>query len=281
VHADVYLASGSGLSTGWAYDAARLLGSPFVFLAASDGDAMSSLPWLTKRRERWWYLRALRGADARVAQSESQQLLFRESFGLETHVIPNPVALADAPADVGRNRMVLWLSTYKRIKRPEWFLELARRLPDARFVMIGAPGAPEHAGSWDAVQAAARDIPNVEIHGYLEHDQIGEQFRRAAVFVHTSPLEGFPMTLLEAWSYGVPSVSCVDPGGVVARFGLGSVVSTLDELVDAVEALLAADERRVATGARAREYVARCHGPAATYEPFAELLDEVVTRRRG
>jgi len=278
--ADVYLAGGSGVSTGWAYDAARLLGSPFVFMSASDGDAMRSLPWLTKRRDKWWYLRALRGADERIAQSEPQRRLFMESFGLDAHVIANPIALADAPADVGRNRTVLWLSTYKESKRPDWFLELARRLPDASFVMIGAPAPAEHGGNWDEIERSARALPNLTALGYVEHERIGEFLREAAVFVHTSPLEGFPMTLLEAWSYGVPSVSCVDPGGAVTRFGVGELVSTVDALEHSVGGLLASPERRVEIGARARNYVASRHGPEATYEPFARLLDDVIARGR-
>src|SRR6266550_4760534 len=98
-HADVYLAGGSGIPAGWAYHAARLRGSKFVFLAASDFDADPSLPWLKKRRERWWYLQALRGANARVSQTELQQHLFRQNFGVETEVIPSPVELNSSPVD--------------------------------------------------------------------------------------------------------------------------------------------------------------------------------------
>src|SRR5439155_13821766 len=56
VGANVYLASGAGLAAGWAYDAARIGGARFVFFAASDKDALPSLPALTQRRDRWWYL---------------------------------------------------------------------------------------------------------------------------------------------------------------------------------------------------------------------------------
>src|SRR5207248_2699655 len=93
VNADVYLANGSGVPAGWAYHAAQSCRSAFIFLAASDGDAERSLPWLTRRREKWWYLQALRGADARVAQTEVQKRLFWENFGVNAEVIANPVEL--------------------------------------------------------------------------------------------------------------------------------------------------------------------------------------------
>jgi glycosyltransferase involved in cell wall biosynthesis len=279
VGADVYLANGAGLSAGWAYDAAKLRGSKFIFLAASDKDVVRSLPALTRRRERWWYLRALRGADARVAQTEVQRHLFREHFGLDSDVIANPVEIPPIPVDAGNNDVILWLSTYKPVKRPEWFLELARRLPELRFVMVGAlPPSAEGDGSWQAAERAAAELSNLSVHGFIEHSRIGEFFSAAAVFVHTSPLEGFPNTLLEAWSYGVPSITGVDPDRVVERHGMGIVVGSVEKLTEAVAGMMADPDRRRALGARARDYVQRYHGPARTFDPLAVLLDRVIEK---
>ena len=280
--ADVYIANGSGIAAGWAHEAARLRRSRFVFLGASDGDAVPSLPWLSSRRDRWWYLRALRGADARVAQTEVQQRLFSENFRVETTVIPNPVELPPSAVDVAANTTILWLSTYKPGKRPEWFVELARRLPNLSFVMVGFNPADQAEASWEPALRAAAELDNLEVLGFVDHARVGDFLRRTALFVHTSPAEGFPMTLLEAWAVGIPSVSGVDPGGVVARHGLGEVVDSLDELVEAVSGLMESPERRAELGRRARSYVEQHHGPEQTYAPLAELLDRVIgARRRG
>jgi glycosyltransferase involved in cell wall biosynthesis len=276
IRADVYVAGGSGIPAGWAYHAARLLGSKFVFLAASDGDADPSLPWLTKRRERWWYLQALRGANARVSQTKLQQDLFRQNFGVETEVIPSPADLSFSPADAGANSSVMWLSTYRPSKRPEWFIELARRLPQIRFVMVGQPLAGEASETWREVQRAADSLSNLEVHGFVEHDRVGDFLGKAALFVHTSGLEGFPMTLLEAWSHGIPSLSTVDPGGTIARHGIGAVTTSLEGLTKAVASMMSAPEERQAMGARARRYVEEHHGPERSYEPLAALLDRLI-----
>jgi glycosyltransferase involved in cell wall biosynthesis len=275
-NADVYLANGSGIPVGWAYHAARIRGAGFVFLASSDRDAEPSLPWLTKRREKWWYLQGLRGADARIAQTEFQQRLFRRNFGLDTEVIPNPVEPIASPVDPGANACVLWLSTYKPTKRPEWFTELARRLPEIRFVMAGYPGYGGKLDSWHAAQHVAADTSNLEVHGLVDRTRVAQLLREAAIFVHTSPAEGFPMTLLEAWSAGIPTITAVDPGGTIETHGLGQVADSVDELVGAVDELMAAPERRRAIGAHAREYVDRHHGPEKSYEPLASLLDRII-----
>jgi glycosyltransferase involved in cell wall biosynthesis len=279
VNADVYLASGAGLTAGWAYEAARLGGSRFVFMAASDKDLLRSLPALTQRRERWWYLRAIRGADAHIAQTDRQRRLFRENFETDATVIAGPVDLPAASVDAGANDVILWLSTYKPSKRPEWFLELARRLPKFRFAMIGFAPSWNTNGSWQAANHAAAELPNLEVHGFV--DRIDDFMRSAAVLVHTSPLEGFPNIFLEAWSYGVPSVTAVDPDGVVKRHGMGEVVETVEELVEKVGSIMASPDDRRVLGARARRYVEGHHGPDRTFEPLAALLDRVIQGRGG
>jgi glycosyltransferase involved in cell wall biosynthesis len=280
-NADVYLANGASIATGWAYDAAKLSRSCFVFLAAHDDDARRSLPALTTVRERWWYLRALRGADARVAQTETQRLLFRDNFAVETQVINNPVDLPFAPADVADNDTILWVATYKASKRPEWFTELARLLPGRRFVMVG--GIPQFGAStrsWEDAKQAAGASPNLAVHGFVDHRRIGEFLRRAALFVHTSPAEGFPMAVLEAWSYGVPTVTAVDPDGVVARHGIGEIVSSRDQLLEVVTRLMRDPAERTRLGARARAYVESHHSPDRTFDPLAELLDRLIGETR-
>jgi glycosyltransferase involved in cell wall biosynthesis len=76
-------------------------------------------------------------------------------------------------------------------------------------------------------------------------------------------------------------VTAVDPDGVVARHGLGEVVSTFEGLVVAVERFMADPELRRATGARARAYVETHHAPDAVYDQTAALLDRVVAGVRG
>lgn len=278
--ADVYYARGAGLEAGVAHEVARSRGAAFVFAAAHDLDAVRALPRLPNPRDRWWFARALRGADAVVAQSERQRESFRSEWGIDAAVIRNLVELPGAAADPGASGTVVWLSTYKPGKRPEWFVELARALPGRRFVMAGTlPPPPSSSGAWDAAVAAARALPNLEVRGFVEHGRVAELYRAAALFVHTSPAEGFPNTLLEAWSHGVPSVSCVDPDGVVAREGLGEVVAGPAGLAAAVSAWMDDPGRRREAGARARRHVERAHAPEAVLAALQALFERVAGRR--
>ena len=98
--------------------------------------------------------------------------------------------------------------------------------------------------------------------------------------MHTSPAEGFPNTLLEAWAHGLPSLSAVDPDGIVARESLGAVVESVDALEAAARRWMANPEWRRAAGARARSYAIGHHAPEAVLERFSALLDAMVERTR-
>jgi glycosyltransferase involved in cell wall biosynthesis len=106
------------------------------------------------------------------------------------------------------------------------------------------------------------------------------------MFLHTSPSEGFPNTLLEAWAHGLPSVSIVDPDGIVAREGLGEVAEDLPAMEAGLRRWMGDAPRRRECGARARAYVGAQHSPSAIVARVAAVIDEVVAevrerRRRG
>ena len=280
--ADVYYARGLGVPAGEAFEAARWRRAAFVLGTAHDLDVRRDLPLQRSLRDRLWARRTLRGADAIVAQTEVQRGLYATEFGRESEVIPNLVEAPAAATDPGGANAVVWLATYKRSKRPEWFLELARRLPERPFIMGGVlPVPPDTDAAWQEARAAARACPNLEVRGFVDHDRLGALFAQAALFVHTSPAEGFPNALLEAWAHGLPCIAAVDPDGVIGREALGEVVGSIESLADAVRRWLADPALRRAAGARARAYVLARHAPEVVLERFAELLDRMVERSRA
>ncbi len=279
--ADVYYVRGASLEVGTTFEVARARGAGFVFGAAHDLDADPALPLLRNPRDRAWYRRGLMGADQVVAQTRTQQQALRAGFRRESVVVRNLVEMPGQAGDPGRDGPLVWLATYKAAKRPDWFVQLARALPEQRFIMCGVvPIPPESTAAWEAAQQAARELPNLEVRGYLEQGEVAVLLASAALFVHTSPAEGFPNTLLEAWSHGIPSLSCVDPDGVVASKGLGEVVKDGAALAAAARLWMAAPERRRQAGARARQHVALEHGPEAVLDHLLEVLSAAGASRR-
>jgi glycosyltransferase involved in cell wall biosynthesis len=133
--ADVYYVRGAGLEAGITYDVARSRRAGLVLGTAHDLDTMLSLDLLTSPRDRWWYRRALRGADLVIAQTELQHRNYLVQFERESVIVPNAVEIPEKAVDPGQDGTVVWLGTWKASKRPEWVIEAARRLPQYRFVM--------------------------------------------------------------------------------------------------------------------------------------------------
>jgi glycosyltransferase involved in cell wall biosynthesis len=280
--AEVLLVKNAGFPAGLVHDVARWTGAGFVFLAGHDHDARPDLRFGRNLRDRWWFLRAIHDTDALVCQSEAQRRLFRDNLGVDGQVITNAVEIPDRMVDAGQDGVVVWLATYKPSKRPDWFTRLAARLPQHRFVMCGVvPPPPLTSESWEAARRAAATTPNLEVRGFLSHERLGELFARASLFVHTSPAEGFPNTVLEAWAHGLPSVTCVDPDAIAQRNALGDVVGDFDALEVAVGRWMADPVARRVAGQRARAYVQAHHAPERIHDQLAAVVDGVVARVRA
>ena len=273
VQPDIVYQRTAGALTGQCALWARARGRRFVFASAHDFDSLPRNPALGNARDRFLYRWGLRHADVVLAQSEAQADAFRRNHGITAPVVRNVIEVPAVPRPEEGADRVLWLGTVKADKRPAWVLDAARALPAVHFTLAGGPPPPPMSGDEDLrVARLAADIPNVDLAGRVAPDEVPQLLAHAALFAHTSPAEGFPNTLLEAWAYGVPSVSVVDPDGAVSGAGTGLLVRDRDEFVEAIGDLMYDSGRRRALGAAARGYTLARHAPGAV----AHVLEGVL-----
>ncbi len=280
VDADVCFQRGAGAATGQVAWFAQRRRRGFVFGLASDTDADRARVRLGFR-DRRLYQYGLRRAQRAVAQHADQVVSLRASYGVEATVIGSIAPyLPERIEPPDSHPTVVWLGDLRSLKRPELFLAMARRFPEARFVMMGGPVLSD-ADCYARVEAEARMIPNVEFLGFTGDP--APRLARAWVLLNTSILEGYPSSFLEAWGHGVPTVSFVDPGGTVRKEGIGRVVEDPQHLAQVLGEVLESAALRNELGARARPYVEREHTAdtvAARYEAvFAEAA--AAARRSG
>ncbi len=279
--AEIYYVVGAGMPAGLTHDLARVRGAGFALHAMSDYDVLKDL----KRyglRDRAWYRRALRDADRLFAQTEHQREAFQRNHGVESQLLPNLIELPASLVDAGQDGHVMWLGTYKSIKRPEWFTRLARELPHRRFLMAGVvPPPPLSRSHWDAAVAQARECPNLEVRGFQTGEELERLMRTASLVVHTSPVEGFSNVMLEAWALGLPTVSSVNPDALVTRLRLGAVATDFPFLVETVERLMGDPETRRKAGGRARRYVEEHHTPERVLGTLTRELDALLAQVRS
>ncbi|MEM7281578.1 MAG: glycosyltransferase family 4 protein [Pseudomonadota bacterium] len=204
----------------------------YCFAGALDADfEPGNLP-INTARDRMLYRYGLRRADLVTVQSMVQQRLAEDNFGVSPQVLKNFLPPADDTRDDGRD-IVLWVATIRKRKDPMRFVELAKRCPEHRFVMIGGElqTQPE---LYETVASQSAELDNLDFLGFRSFPEVEGYFKRARVFVNTSSQEGFPNTFLQAWRRGVPVVSFLDPDGVINGHHLGTVVHNDTELAEAV-----------------------------------------------
>jgi len=257
----------------------RRHGRGFVYSVASDPDCDPRLPAMRTVRERWLYRYGLRHADTVIVQTQSQQASLQEGFGRDSVVIPMPCAGPGEDAYVApsfpenESARVAWVGRIVPLKRLEWLVDLAQRLPDVQFDVAGAPESNTPTATEPLERA--RSLPNVTLLGRVERRDMAGIYKRATVLCCTSEYEGFPNTFLEAWSHGVPVVSTVDPDGLIVSRGLGGVGHDVGTLAAALRGLLESPVRWGEASANARRYYLGQHSVDAALPRFEAVFCRV------
>jgi glycosyltransferase involved in cell wall biosynthesis len=191
-------------------------------------------------------------------------------------VVPNgvePPPPVPAPRS-GEPRLVV-LGRLVPHKRVEHALEVVARLrdrwPGLRLSVVGE-------GWWaDALRTRAAELGVthlVDFRGYVDERTKHAELARAWVQLCPSVKEGWGLVVTEAGTHGVPTVGYRSAGGLrdsIVDGRTGLLVDDLDEMVAAVDRLLADDAARLAMGAAAVRHAAAYTWPA-TVSGFAAAL---------
>ncbi len=134
-----------------------------------------------------------------------------------------------------RKNHILWVARAESWKRPELYVELARRIPSEKFLMI-MPGSTLDKDLISRID----ETDNLEKIDYIEFSDIQKVFDASKLLINTSRHEGFANTFLQAGLAGTPIISYeVDPDSFIKNRECGFVCNgDFDVLVDSVKILL-------------------------------------------
>jgi len=275
--ADVYYQRGADSDTGVVAAWCRRHGPKFIFAVSHDVRRMGRPTSWSNTPEYLMFRYGLRAAHVILAQTYEQQRALCGTFGLPSTVVRSCCSLVPAAADCSESGAradgvgaVLWAGRLSEEKRPDWVVQLARDLPEHHFEVAGNSNV-DSAYSRDVVRQL-HSLPNVRWHGYVTHRNMKSLYERAQLLLCTSESEGFPNVFLEAWSYGKPVLSTVDPDGVVAKFRLGEVVAEYEHMKQLLQMRGIRASLWASGGQRGRRYVMAHHSPAAVGDDLETVI---------
>lgn len=154
--------------------------------------------------------RSIVEGDAVAANSAYVAETVRQKFGVEARTIYNGIdrrfffpSDGPSPPCSPERLTVLYAGSFQPRKRVELVIQQAARWPNVRFRLVGR-GETEAACR---TLAAQLNCGNVDFVGHLSSAQLGEEMRRAHVFLFPSILEGHPQVLGQAAACGLPVVA--------------------------------------------------------------------------
>lgn len=155
-----------------------------------------------------WYIRtgekmAVKHADEIIVLSQGVKDYFQREYGRETKFIPNGVnrpksreILEIEKWGLEKDKYILFLGRLVPEKGAHYLIESAKNL-DMKLVIAG--GSSDTQEYMDKLKAMDE---NVVFTGFVQGRELEELYSNAYIYCLPSDLEGMPLSLLEAMSYG-------------------------------------------------------------------------------
>jgi len=217
---------------------------------------------------------ALKRAARVLVQNDQDQAQLKATVGVDSEVIRNAHPLNHlAAAD---REFILWSGRSAAFKRPHLYLDLARRTPDERFLIICQQATED--SDYQRLRVEAEAIVNLEFIERVPFHAIGEYFERAKMCVNTSESEGFANTFVDACKAGTPILFlCVNPDDFITANHCGyCAAGDWDMFLATFDQLRREADRREQLGSNGRRYVEDNDDIKKIVEEYQAVFETVV-----
>ena len=206
---------------------------------------------------------AVRFAHRIIVLSRNVQQYFLDTYGRETDYIPNGVVLPEprrpeAIANLGlhKKNYILFLGRLVPEKCPDLLIR-AWRAADTGKKLVIAGGASDSDAYAAELKTLAGEETDILFTGFVQGQLLEELYSNAYAYVLPSDMEGMPLSLLEAMSYGNCCLVSDIPecAGVVGDCGMTFRTGDEADLRRKLQLLCGSGTLAAALGAAARERV--------------------------
>ncbi len=217
--------------------------------------------------------------------SKSLQQFYHDVFRRDTTYIPTGVELPDIlPAQeikqrwgLSRGEYILFVGRLTPEKGLEYLLPAYKAIDtDKKLVIVGGTNFKDPYVE-NLKKYASLDIVFT---GYLQGPILAELFSNAHLYVQPSTLEGMPVAVLEALSYGRCVLASGIPGNreALGECGYTFQAGNVDDLREKLAMLLHNPQLVVAQYGIARDHIRRQHNWGKTADEFEKLYNRLVSK---
>ena len=189
---------------------------------------------------------AVKFADEIIVLSENVQQYFMKNYGRKTRFIPNGTTKAEIlPADIikrefelEKDNYILYLGRIVPEKGIQYLIDAFKNVDtDKKLVIAG--GASDTDSFMNELKEKAKNDDRIIFTGFVQGKKLEELYSNAYIYTLPSDLEGMPLSLLEAMSYGncclVSDIAeCAD---VVENVGVKFKKSNVNDLKNKLQML--------------------------------------------
>ncbi|MCK5233532.1 MAG: glycosyltransferase family 4 protein [Candidatus Aenigmarchaeota archaeon] len=175
---------------------------------------------------------AVRGADTLITVSKFMQKEIAEKYGLDANVIYNAASVSETGVkkNICRDKArILFAGRLAEQKGLKYLIysakDVLKSVPDAKFVIAGAGNLREPLEEFVKSLGISK---HVQFTGFVNREQLVQEYQKAALFVSPSVYEPFGITMLDAAVLGAPIIAARKTGAL-ELFGTGSVAVVAPE----------------------------------------------------
>ncbi len=152
---------------------------------------------------------AAKYADEIIVLSEGVKRYFKDIYNRETVFIPNGVNKPEIKAPkvikekygLDKDDYILFLARIVPEKGLDYLIDAYKQLNINKKLVI-AGGASHTTNYYSAVIEKCKDNPNIIMTGFVQGEELAELYSNCYNYILPSDVEGMPISLLEAMSYG-------------------------------------------------------------------------------
>lgn len=152
---------------------------------------------------------AAKYADEIVVLSRGVKKYFKETYNRETNFIPNGVNpptmrkanIIKKKYGLDKNSYILFLARIVPEKGLHYLIEAYNQIKTDKKLVIA--GGASHTNDYlKKIKEMVKDNPNIIMTGFIQGEELEELYSNCLLYCLPSDIEGMPLSLLEAMSYG-------------------------------------------------------------------------------